>query len=124
MAPRFKVVIATCVGLAMLTGIVGSLIAIRVLDSADASRQRASDRITSLQTQINTLDAALQTSIVDRASLHTAVDALSAQIRQMGGTPVASATPTTSTTTPPTTQPPPATATTRCTVKLLDQCVG
>lgn len=112
MMPRsYKIATLVCAALALTAATLGPIVAIRVLESSDASRQRASDRITSMQKQLTGLEKALQVSIEDRASLHQDVDVLSTQIRQLGGTPVVMP-PTTSTTSPPATVLPPATTTT------------
>lgn len=124
MPRRYKFALVVCACLALTAAVLGPIVAIRVLASSDASKQRANVRITGLQEQITRLQSQVTDAATLAAQLRIIVDALSDQLRQLGAVPVV----TNPTTTPPTgssptTVPTTTTTTQACKVTVLDRCL-
>lgn len=103
MPRRYRVAYLVCGILALSAAVIGPIIAIRVLASSDASRVRASDRITGLQAQITQLQSQVTQSAADLAAVRTIAEALAVQVKGLGGQPVV--TPQTGSITPTTAAP-------------------
>lgn len=129
MPRRYKLATAVCACLALTAAVLGPIVAIKVLASSDASRARASVRITGLQAQITALQAQARDAASTIAELKVVAEGLTAQLQAAGVTPVVGQPTTTSTTQPQqvTTQSPtpplPTTTTTMCKVSVQGICV-